>query len=108
MVYRIRVRNTSAVAANDVRISDILPAGTRIVSRPSGSRVVNGRLTWRIGTLGPRASRGFRLVLRMDGSIRGPSVCNNVVVGAGNAPTARSRVCTIVVAGAISIPKVTG
>lgn len=107
ITYAIRVRNTTDVTAKNVVITDILPSGTSVVTRSKNARFKNGRLTWHVGDLGPRASKTLSVTLRVDNGISKPR-CNTAMAKAGNAPQVRARVCTALIAGVRFQPIVTG
>jgi len=53
VTFEISVRNTGAVAAEDVEIHDVVPKGTRLVSTtPRAQNGPGGALVWKIGRLG--------------------------------------------------------
>ena len=52
-VFAIRVQNTSAAAAHDVVIHDLVPQGTQLIETHPAAELVEGRVVWKIGTLKP-------------------------------------------------------
>ena len=58
LTYTITYGNTAVVAAPSVSIADTIPAGTTFVSATNGGSVVNGVVTWNIGTV-PAGSSGL-------------------------------------------------
>jgi len=53
-VFQLYVRNTGAVAAHGVTISDHVPAGTQLIdTRPQPQQAVDGSLVWNLGTMQP-------------------------------------------------------
>jgi uncharacterized repeat protein (TIGR01451 family) len=106
--YTITVRNTGRAAARGVVITDTMPAGMTLARRSAGVRMVGGRLTWRAGTLAPRASRTVRVQLRLDSQAQG-SRCNVAQATAQNARRVSDTVCTRVTPIARRVqPAVTG
>ena len=65
LVFAVNVRNAGAGVAQDVRLRDILPAGTAYLTDTSGAAisVEHGELVWELDAVGPGASRRFYLLL---------------------------------------------
>ncbi len=106
--YTITVRNTGRVAARNVVLTDTVPAQMSLLRRVAGARMVNGTLTWRLGTIAARGSKTVRLQLRLSASSQGQR-CNVASATAANASRTSDRACTRVapVANRV-IPAVTG
>jgi len=53
-VFRVEVKNTGSVAAQNVEIRDQIPEGTRLIdTKPSASRGERGELVWNLGKIEP-------------------------------------------------------
>ncbi len=110
VTYVIRVTNRGRATADRVVIRDRMPAGMAITRRPSGVTFRSGELTWRVGDLRPGRTRTVRVRVRILQETVGRR-CNVARVSARNAPTARDRVCTVVIRRAVrgvQQPAVTG
>jgi hypothetical protein len=108
--FRITVKNVGTVVANDVWISDRLPAGTSAIRRPKGATLRHGFLRWHIGDIAPGRSVTVGLWLRTD-TKRARNLCNTARSVAGNAPRVLDKACTRIfrIAGARTPPpRVTG
>ena len=62
--YQIVVSNTGDGAARDTMVVDTLPAGVKFVSAGQNGRFANGKITWSLGTLEPRATRTMTAVVQ--------------------------------------------
>ncbi len=97
--FTIVIRNSGAVPATNVLISDCVPSGLSLRGRVAAGRLrKNGRIGWQIGTLQPGQSRVVRVVLRADRDTRGMHGCA-AVASAANAPTVRAGARVRVIAG---------
>jgi len=63
--FTITVTNPSRFVARQVVLEDPVPDSMVLVSRPRGASLVNGVLTWRLGTLRAGASRTVRMRVRI-------------------------------------------
>jgi uncharacterized repeat protein (TIGR01451 family)/fimbrial isopeptide formation D2 family protein len=81
--YRIRVTNRTSQAAVDVVACDRLPGGTTVVST-GGGRLQGASICWDIAFLAGRASRDFRITLRVDRFFTLNSIRNRATARAGN------------------------
>ena len=84
-VYTLRVRNSSSVAALDVRVCDVLPRGLTFVRTTSGAVMRGRRVCWRAGSLAAGNSRTFMLTVRADRADLGRSIVNTGHASADNA-----------------------
>jgi uncharacterized repeat protein (TIGR01451 family) len=93
--FALTVTNTGTVAATSVQVADVPPAALTLtgVSATAGMRRVRGNAVWRLGTLGPGASRTVRgSVLIKAGT---PGLKRNLALAtAANAHLVSSRVDT--------------
>jgi uncharacterized repeat protein (TIGR01451 family) len=96
-VYRIRARNRGTRPASGVTVTDALPDGMSLTSRPAGSRLRAGRLVWSLGSLQPGAVRSLTVRVRIDADASGRR-CNRATVEATGAPARTATACTTVVA----------
>lgn len=62
--YQIVVTNTGDGVARDTMVVDTLPAGVKFVSAGQSGRFANGKITWNLGTLEPRATRTLMAVVQ--------------------------------------------
>jgi uncharacterized repeat protein (TIGR01451 family) len=108
--HTMTVVNTGFVTAKNVVVTDPVPSGMSVVTRPVGASFVDGSLRWELGDLGPGERRVVSVVLRT--TFRGTGTrCNVAEASAGNAPAVTSRLCTrfAAVAGVtFTPPRVTG
>ncbi len=91
--YCATVRNRSRVVARFLTIRVPVPAGTVVAGRPSGARIVGGRIVWTSPSLAPGKTRTvcFRLrLLGPDGAVRSPQG----IAVASNAPRVDDRART--------------
>jgi len=61
--YTITVTNKGNGEAQDTKLYDAVPAGTRFVSASQGGTVVQDKVTWDLGTLKPNASATVEMIL---------------------------------------------
>ncbi|MBI2952671.1 MAG: DUF11 domain-containing protein [Chloroflexi bacterium] len=93
VTFTITYGNSSAVAATNVVISDVLPAGTTFVSATGGGTHSAGTVTWNIGSLASgSAGNTVQLVLSVDGSYSGVNLMTNTatIASAENSPASAS------------------
>jgi uncharacterized repeat protein (TIGR01451 family)/fimbrial isopeptide formation D2 family protein len=108
--YRIRVKNRTDQAAVDVVACDRLPGGTTVINT-GGGRLQGGSICWDIPFLAGRASRDFKVTLRVDRFVTQNSIRNRVTARAGNVRGVRrasARVSVIRVGSAAKGGGVTG
>ena len=107
--YRIKVTNTGAVAAQDVVVRDVIPAGMTLAAKPAGVQLVKGQVVVQIGTLAPGESKTITLKFRIDRNVGGTRV-NVATASASNAPTVRDTARTRIarISGVVRVPIVTG
>ncbi len=74
VVYTITLSNASTVLAENVTISDALPANTSYVSDTSGlgSVAAGSTLTWSVGSMAPGSALTFTLTVSVSAAWRGP------------------------------------
>jgi uncharacterized repeat protein (TIGR01451 family) len=89
--YFITVTNPGNAPANNVTVSDPLPANTTFLSASNGGRLVANEVRWSLGTLAPGASRTVQVTLQAQGSGR---VCNKTVATADRGLSADAEFCT--------------
>ncbi len=70
--FEITVTNNGDTAARDTMLTDPLPAGAEFVEASDGGQMSDGKVTWNLGTLEPKASRKVTIVLKASqrGEIR--------------------------------------
>ncbi len=100
VTYRIEVSNPGDLPANDVLLTDAVPAGLAYLSsRPEGEAA--GRsVRWRLGTLEAGASRSVEVDFRAD---RQGSVTNCAEVSAGGGLEAKDCATTTVGAPSLDV-----
>nr|WP_246344516.1 hypothetical protein [Conexibacter arvalis] len=84
-----------------------MPAGLVAVRSTPRARLAGGRHCWTVRALGPRASRGFQLVVRALSGASGRKT-NTAVATSADAVTARARRTVVVAAGGHRAGGVTG
>jgi uncharacterized repeat protein (TIGR01451 family) len=94
--YRITVRNRSGFPATNVEVTDLVPVTLTLVRIPRGATIRNGVVTWRVGTLAPRASRTLAMRVRVNPNVTG-RIRNAATVTADNLPPRRDTAITRVV-----------
>lgn len=90
--YRIRVTNTSAVAATNVVLTDTPPSALVIGATPTGSTRTGRTLTWKLGSIGAGDSKTVTVTLGLKATAKG-TTCNSANATAANATAARGRSC---------------
>ena len=63
-MYPIRVSNPAKVAANNVVLSDVLPAGIAYVDSTPKAKVAGQKLSWSLGTLAGGAERSVAVTVK--------------------------------------------
>jgi hypothetical protein len=102
--FRIRITNPSRFTARDVVLIDPVPDSMTLVTRPRGARLVNGVLTWSLGTLGPRRSRTVNMRVRIRPGVPPGRYRNAATVTATGVPPA-SDTAIVRVVGAPRPPR---
>jgi len=64
IVYDIKVSNTGDAPANNLVVTDDLPAGVTVVSASNGGVATPGKITWNVGSLAPAASATFQVTVK--------------------------------------------
>jgi uncharacterized repeat protein (TIGR01451 family) len=72
--YTLTARNLTAVPAQNVVITDQVPAGLTISSVPAGCTAAGNTVTCNIGTLGANATRAFTVGITVPGNAVCPGV----------------------------------
>ncbi len=62
--FEITVTNTGDAPARDTVLTDPVPAGATFVEASDGGQFANGKVTWNMGTLEPKASRKVTITLK--------------------------------------------
>ena len=72
ITWDIQVSSTGSVAAKDVILTDLVPAGTTFKSASDGGSLQGGQVVWNLGTLNPGESRRVSMVTtaNSEGTIR--------------------------------------
>jgi uncharacterized repeat protein (TIGR01451 family) len=85
LVYELIVRNVGAVPAQQVRVDDALPPGTRVLAAEPEAPVQGDRLSWVLDNLPPGGERHFKVKVQpaAAGDWRG-NACASVVVAASS------------------------
>lgn len=102
-IYTITVRNRSNFTAENVEVTDLVPAELTLVAIPSGAVMRNGVVTWLVGDLRAGASRVLRMRVRVNPNASG-TITNTATVTADGLPPRRSRTTTRV-PGAAPAPR---
>ncbi|MGZ8246272.1 hypothetical protein [Methylomagnum sp.] len=95
LVYTLTALNAGPSDATDVVVSDVLPAGTRLVSAPNCAQA-DGRLSCRLGKLGPTQSRARRITVRAP-SAAGDLVNSVEVAGSSTDPDPANNSASVTV-----------
>lgn len=91
--YTITVRNRSNFTAENVEVTDLVPASLTLVAIPSGAVMRNGVVTWVVGDLRAGQSRVLRMQVRVNPNASG-TIVNTATVTADGLPARRSRTTT--------------
>jgi uncharacterized repeat protein (TIGR01451 family) len=68
--YTLTVQNDSGAAANNVTVTDQVPAGTTFQSaNPTPASNVSGLLTWSLGTLSPGETKTIRFTVAVNANL---------------------------------------
>jgi uncharacterized repeat protein (TIGR01451 family) len=99
LIYELILRNVGVVPAQQVRVDDALPPGTRVLAAAPDTPVQGDRLSWVLDNLPPGGERHFKVKVQpaAAGDWRG-NACATVVVSAS------SSLHTRVLAGNESAP----
>jgi uncharacterized repeat protein (TIGR01451 family) len=81
LVYELVVRNIGAVAAQQVRVDDALPPGTRFLAAEPETQMQAERLSWIVDNLPPGSERHFKVRVQPTtaGDWRGNACASTVV-----------------------------
>lgn len=104
VTYTIVVRNTTATTVRNVVLADPVPARMTLVGVPTGATVVNGAVTWRLGTMAPGATRRVTMRVRLGSNAPLGSYVNTATVTATGLTPRRART-TLIVTGPRRIPR---
>jgi uncharacterized repeat protein (TIGR01451 family) len=105
--YVIGLVNRTAGTARDVTVCDPLPAGIVHLRSIPAARLSGGKRCWTVPTLGPRATRSFRIVVRALRGARGKRA-NTVTASAPVAVTTRATGTVTIRPGRLAGGGVTG
>ncbi|MCH7396490.1 gliding motility-associated C-terminal domain-containing protein [Belliella sp. DSM 107340] len=78
--YTITVSNNGPSDALEVKVSDMLPAGTAFVSADNGGVNDSGTVNWNLGTLSAGASMELNLVLSTETSLEAGLIISNIAI----------------------------
>lgn len=104
VTYTMVVRNTTGEAVRNVVLTDPVPARMTLVGVPRGASVVNGAVTWSLGTMAPGATRTVTMRVRLGSNAPLGSYVNTATVVATGLPSQRART-TLIVTGPRRIPR---
>jgi uncharacterized repeat protein (TIGR01451 family) len=104
--YTITYANMGENDANDITITDVLPANVTVVgsSVPTSNNATSGTLTWKVSSLAYRESGTITLVAKIGGTVAtGTPLANNLSIsgspadlnGADEAPDAEQATLTV-------------
>ena len=111
VTFVLRVANTGTAPATGVSVCDRLPSRMTFVSVPSGGRLVNGALCFRVKSLAPGAARSYTVTVVIAPVPMSRSLTNTATATAGNVVGTATATARVRVSGAVigrSIPGVTG
>ncbi len=84
ITYDINYNITGNALAQNVVVTDTLPAGVEFVSASEDSTVNGNQIVWTLGDLMPTASGSMKVVVRIDSSVAsGTSLVNTVIIASG-------------------------
>lgn len=66
VTYEITVANKGDAPAKNLVVEDKVPLGTQFVSASDGGRLMQGKVTWNLGTLSPERSRRVSVTVKPD------------------------------------------
>ena len=78
ITYTITVRNTGNAPANNLVVTDPLPANTTFVSADNGGTFASDLVTWSLGTMDAGASLDLILVVKVDPSVPAGTKIKNI------------------------------
>ncbi len=104
--YRLVVHNSGPGVAEHLRVCDMLPGATALVSRGDG-HLAGGHVCFILAALRAGASHAYSLVLRADPSV-GRTVVNHATVTGANFSEARAQASTRVQSGGVGAFRVQG
>ena len=90
--FTLRVRNTSTVTAQRVRVCDTLPSGLAFASA-RGAKIKARQACFTVRTLPARKTRTFTVVTRAGATSRSRRLCNSAVRTAQGLRARRVRAC---------------
>lgn len=82
--FSVTIKNAGDGEARDVIVVDMLPAGMTFVSASEDGRLAAGKITWRLGTMAPGASKKLSVIAKAN---RAGTLTNNVTATAKCAKT---------------------
>lgn len=91
--YDIVVTNTGDGDARDAVVEDTLPTNAQLVSATGGGTNAGGKISWSLGTLGPRDAKKVTVTLRVE---QAGSVVNTATARAACAAEVASTITTAV------------
>jgi len=113
--YTITYANLGQNDANDITITDILPANVTLVSSsvPTSNHATSGTLTWKVSSLGYRESGTITLVVKIGSTVAaGTPLVNHLSISSSPADLNRvneapdSEQATLTVGSAVYLPLV--
>jgi uncharacterized repeat protein (TIGR01451 family)/gliding motility-associated-like protein len=78
ITYTITINNTGNAPANNLVVTDPLPANTGFVSADNGGTIASGLVTWNLGTLEAGNSINLILVVKVDPSTPAATRIKNI------------------------------
>lgn len=109
--FVLRVKNTGTTAATNVSVCDMLPSRMTFVAVPSGAKIVNGALCFKVSSLAVGAVRQYTVKVLIAPVAMVGYLTNTATATAGNVARGSSAKARILVSGAVlgqGIPGVTG
>ena len=93
------MKNTGKASARNVVVTDPIPNLVTVVRTPSNAQLLNGVLTWKLGTMTPGTSRTVSVLVRLASGATAGSYRNDATADADNtAPVIGSTTGTVKVA----------
>ena len=98
ITYNIEVVNTGTVAAENVVVTDVAPAGTTINSVIGGTNN-NGTATWYVGTLAAGQRRTVSMTVNVNSGVPSGTIINNIANVTYTGGSTPSNNYTVIVSG---------
>ncbi|MBT7303955.1 MAG: DUF11 domain-containing protein [Victivallales bacterium] len=99
IVYDIKVTNKGDAPANNLIVTDVMPAGAAFVSASSGGMASAGKVVWKVASLAPKATVAFKVTAKAVGA----GTLKNQATAVADCAAAVSDAASTLVAGKAAI-----